>query len=142
VAAFELLKLSELNQRTIDHPLHGAPVKIDGLGTSTPAIRIDGSPHLNVRIDRSLIHALDGPGAFKGKVINRRSIGLSSNGLIALWERHHPGDPIAKQVRRPVCSKEGAFSFPEPTCPPRRNGKLSARIRKPSPSVSIFSPRI
>jgi hypothetical protein len=86
--------LSELNELIIDHLLRGTPVKIDGLGTFSPAIHLDGSLHVNVRIDRSLIWALNGPEAFKGKVINRRNIGLSAGDLIAQWNRHRSEDPV------------------------------------------------
>ena len=47
--------LMQLQDAILFFTLAGHPVKLDGLGTFTPTIRLDGSYNLNVRIDRTLI---------------------------------------------------------------------------------------
>jgi hypothetical protein len=72
----------------------GHPVKLEGIGTFTPTIHIDGSFNLNVRVDRSLVHKLNKQGAVRAKVINRANIGVIADDLVRQWNEHHPDDPV------------------------------------------------
>jgi hypothetical protein len=72
----------------------GHPVKLEGIGTFTPVIHIDGSFNLNVRVDRGLVHKLNKQGAVTAEVINRANIGVSADNLVRQWNEDHPDDPV------------------------------------------------
>jgi hypothetical protein len=72
----------------------GHPVKLDGIGTFTPTIHIDGCFNLNVRVDRSLVHKVSKQGAVPAEVINRANIGLTADDLVHQWNEDYPDDPV------------------------------------------------
>jgi hypothetical protein len=86
--------LIQLHESILFFTQGGHPVKIEGIGTFTPAIHIDGSFNLNVRVDRSLVHKLNKTGAVTSKVINRANIGATADDLIRQWNKNHPHDPV------------------------------------------------
>jgi hypothetical protein len=49
---------------------------------------------MNVRIEKNIREAMNVPGAFQGRVVNRKNIGKASQDLIALWNGDHPEDPV------------------------------------------------
>ena len=87
--------LMQLQDAILFFTLAGHPVKLDGLGTFTPTIRLDGSYNLNVRIDRTLIREMNQPGEIRAEILNRKNIGLSADNLVAQWNALHPDDPVA-----------------------------------------------
>lgn len=72
----------------------GQPVKLDGIGTFTPTIHIDGSFHLNVRVDRKLIRKLNEPGFMTADIINKHNIGTTADDLVSQWNENHPDAPV------------------------------------------------
>jgi nucleoid DNA-binding protein len=86
--------LDELSDALLFFTSSGQPVKLDGLGTFTPAIRLSGEYTINVRVERELINGLNAPDAFKGRIKNKTSIGKASGDLVAEWNEAHPEDPV------------------------------------------------
>ncbi len=85
--------LKELNEALIFFARRGSPVKISGLGTFLPTIKIDGRFKLGLRLDRNLHHGLNAKGA-SYTVINQPNIGITQADMIARWDAEHPDDPI------------------------------------------------
>jgi hypothetical protein len=54
--------------------LHGYPVHTE-IAIFTPCIDLEGNLKVSVRMNKSILSRLNAPGAFQGKVINRRNIG-------------------------------------------------------------------
>ena len=86
--------LSELNEAIITFASQGTPVYINGIGYFAPSIRLDGSLNVSLRMDPSIRRQLNRPGAFRGEVLNRASIGRTKEELVALWNEEHPDDPV------------------------------------------------
>lgn len=86
--------LIELRDATLYHMLQGQPVYLEGLGTYSPKIALDGKFGVGHRADMKLKNGLNAPGAFKGEIINRENIGKTSDELVAKWNEEHPDDPI------------------------------------------------
>jgi hypothetical protein len=65
-----------------------------GTAIYTPNLRLNGKFDVSVRADPRLIHALNAPMAFRGKVNNPENIGKTSAELFAQWNALHPDDPV------------------------------------------------
>jgi hypothetical protein len=85
--------LKELHEALIFFARRGSPVKISGLGTFLPAIKIDGRFKLGLRLDRKLHYGLNAEGA-SCTVLNQPNIGITQADMIARWDAEHPDDPI------------------------------------------------
>ncbi len=72
----------------------GRPVHT-GVAIYTPTIRLDGTIHVHVRVDRRILRALNAPGAPRGKVINAENVGKTAEELAQQWNEAHPDDPVA-----------------------------------------------
>ena len=88
--------ISELRDQIIEITRSGRPVKIEGLGTWTSNIGLDGSLDLQYRADTALVNALNVPGTFTGSIRNRPNIGKSGDELVELWNLEHPEDPVTE----------------------------------------------
>jgi nucleoid DNA-binding protein len=86
--------LLELRDAVSFFNLQGQPVKLEGLGIYTPSIDLDGTLKVSHRADKELTNRLNMPGAFRGEITNRDSIGQSSDDLVARWNTNNPGDPV------------------------------------------------
>jgi HU domain fused to wHTH, Ig, or Glycine-rich motif len=86
--------LSEFKAALLFYAKQGQPVKLEGLGTFTPTVDLEGNLDVGFRLDTSIDGELNVPGAFKGEVLNRENIGKASADLKALWNAEHPTDPI------------------------------------------------
>jgi hypothetical protein len=87
--------LLELRDAVLFYNLRGQPVKLEGLGTYTPVIQLDGDFKVGHRADVALKRGLNTPGEFQGEIENRENIGKSSDEIIAMWNEDHPDDPVA-----------------------------------------------
>jgi len=87
--------LLELRDATLFYNLRGTPVYLEGLGTYTPKVGLDGTLGVGHRADNRLKNGLNTPGKFSGTIQNRENIGKSSDDLAALWNEAHPDDLIA-----------------------------------------------
>jgi len=72
----------------------GQAVKIEGLGTFTPTIRVDGSLDILFRPDPDMLRQLNDPTQFYAKILNRANIGKSADDLVAQWNAEHPDDLV------------------------------------------------
>ena len=86
--------LSEFKAALLFYAKQGSPVKLEGLGTFTPTVDLEGNLDVGFRLDTGIDSALNAAGAFKGEVLNRENIGKSSADLKVLWNAKNPADPI------------------------------------------------
>ena len=86
--------LMELHVAIRTYCLDGSAVKIEGLGTFSPSIALDGVFKVNCRMDVGIGKAMNVKAAFTGSIVNRNNVGLASEDLVALWNLDHPDDPV------------------------------------------------
>jgi hypothetical protein len=86
--------IKELRDLIIQFNREGRAVKIEGLGTFTPNIGLDGTFDLQYRADSALVNGLNDKGTFTGTIVNRENIGKTSEELVAKWNADHPEDPV------------------------------------------------
>jgi hypothetical protein len=86
--------IKELRDQIIAYCRAGRGVKMEGLGTWTPAINLDGSLDIQYRADPAINYALNMPGTFTGTIINREFMGSTSDELVAKWNTEHADDPV------------------------------------------------
>ena len=84
----------ELRDHIIEFNRAGRAVKVDGLGTFSPSIDLDGTLSISFRPDPALNFGINMPGTFSGTILNRENIGKSSDDLVAQWTQDHPENPI------------------------------------------------
>jgi hypothetical protein len=72
----------------------GQAVKIDGLGTFTPTIRVDGSLDILFRPDPDMLRQLNDRTKFYANILNKANIGKSAEELVAQWNEEHPDDLV------------------------------------------------
>jgi hypothetical protein len=73
----------------------GATIKIDGLVSMTPNMKVGGEVDIALRNDRAAIAGLNNPTLWTAaKVINHANLTKSSEELIALWNSEHPDDKV------------------------------------------------
>lgn len=87
--------LLELRDAVVFFNQQGQPVKLEGLGTYTPTINLDGSFNVGHRADSEIKNRLNATGAFRGKIENGEHISKTGDDLVALWDAEHPDDPVA-----------------------------------------------
>ena len=88
--------LKELRDQLILFCRSGRAVKVEGLGTWTPIIGLDGSLDIQYRPDTAIIKGLRLPGTFTGTIRNRENIGMNGDELVARWNNEHPDDPVVE----------------------------------------------
>jgi len=86
--------IKELRDQIIEYCRAGRAVKVEGLGTWTPTIGLDGGLDIQYRADPAFSYGLNIPGIFKGKVLNRENIGRTSDELVIMWNRDYPEDQV------------------------------------------------
>jgi len=86
--------IKELRDQIIEFNRSGRAVKVDGLGTFSPNIDLNGSLSISFRADPVFANGLNVPGIFTGTILNREHIGYSSNDLVEKWNLENPGDPV------------------------------------------------
>jgi hypothetical protein len=84
----------QLQEAILEAHRHGRAVKIEGLGTFTPILRLDGSLDILFRPHVEMLRQLNHLTQFHAKILNKANIGKSSEELIAQWNRDHPDDPV------------------------------------------------
>lgn len=73
---------------------HGQAVKIEGLGTFTPTLRMSGELDILFRPDVDMLRQLNDPTRLYAKILNKANIGKSAEDLVAQWNEEHPEDPV------------------------------------------------
>lgn len=86
--------LRELCEAIIFFARQGSAVKLEGVGTFSPSIDLEGTFDVGFRLDTAIDGALNVPGAFTGEVTQRENVGKSTADLKALWNADHPTDLI------------------------------------------------
>lgn len=72
----------------------GEAVKVEGLGTFTPTIRMNGELDILFRPDPAMLRDLNDRTKFTATILNRANIGKSADELVAQWNKEHPEDPV------------------------------------------------
>lgn len=88
------LVIYELRDTILMAHLAGEAVKVDGLGTFTPTIRMNGEFDVLFRPDPAMLKDLNDPANFTATILNRPNIGKSADELVAQWNAEHPEDPV------------------------------------------------
>jgi hypothetical protein len=88
------LSIKELRDHIIEFNRSGRAVKVEGLGTFTPSIDLDGKFAIGYRPDPFLSNGLNLPGTFSGTILNSEHIGKTSDQLVEIWNTFNPGDPV------------------------------------------------
>lgn len=88
------LVIKELRDAIIFFNRAGRAVKIEGLGTYTPGIDLEGTFDVQYRADTDLKNGLNARSTFSGTIRYRENIGKSTDDLVALWNKAHPDDPV------------------------------------------------
>lgn len=87
--------LDEFQDALVFFANNGQGVKLEGLATFLPKIKVDGKLNLSVRMNREISNRLNQDGAFKGEILNRENIGKTSDDLVALWNEAYPEDLVS-----------------------------------------------
>jgi hypothetical protein len=88
------LTLTELKFRIIEYCRSGRAVKVEGLGTWSPTIALDGTFDIQYRPDLGINYELNLPGSFTGNIVNRDNIGKTSEDLVLMWNDANPTDLV------------------------------------------------
>lgn len=79
--------VKELRDHIIEFVRSGRSVKVEGLGTWTPNVTLDGTRDIQYRADTALTNGLNVPGTFTGTILKRENIGRTSDELVNMWNR-------------------------------------------------------
>ena len=79
------LGIKELRDQIVEFCRAGRAVKVEGLGTWTPTIGLDGKLDIQYRPDPAFNYGLNIPGVFTGTILNRENIGKTADELVAMW---------------------------------------------------------
>lgn len=71
----------------------GQAVKVQGLGTFSPTIRMNGELDIIFRADPRMLRDLNTETLY-ATILNKDSIGKSADELVARWNAEHPDDPV------------------------------------------------
>lgn len=88
------LTIKESRDQIVEFCRAGRAVKLEGLGTFTPSIDLEGILSIAFRADPALNYGLNVPSTFTGTILNRENIGKTSLELIEKWNSDHPEDVI------------------------------------------------
>jgi hypothetical protein len=99
--------IKELRDQIIEFCRSGRAVKVEGLGTFSLSIDLEGSFSISFRPDPAFANGLNMPGMFSGRIVNRENIGKTSQELVQIWNEEHPEDPIAQGQEPPLQVSEG-----------------------------------
>ncbi len=86
--------LTELRDTILKFCRSGRSVKVEGLGTWSPNIGLDGRFDLQYRADTALVNGMNVPDTFTGTIRNRKNIGKTADELVTAWNAEHPDDPV------------------------------------------------
>ncbi|MCC7019105.1 MAG: HU family DNA-binding protein [Ardenticatenales bacterium] len=86
--------LEELGHEIGQQLRTGHRVKLPGIGTFGPRIRLDGTMRATLRLAPELRDAVTDVGTFLGGITGRESVGLDLIALKERWDAEHPDDPL------------------------------------------------
>jgi len=88
------LVIKELRDQIIAFNHSGRGVKVEGLGTYAPNVRLDGTLDMQYRADTALNNGLNIPGTFTVTINNSKNIGKTAEELVARWNAENPDDQV------------------------------------------------
>ncbi len=75
----------------------GETVKVDGVCTLTPNMKVGGEVNVSIRHHRGALAALQNPRLWTAnKVANHRNMSKTTGQLIKDWNAAHPDDPVVE----------------------------------------------
>lgn len=86
--------VKEVRDQIVEFCRAGRAVKVDGLGTFTPTMDLEGYFAISFRADSAMNAGINFPGTFSGTILNRENIGKTSDELVAKWNEEHADDPV------------------------------------------------
>lgn len=86
--------LTDLSEEVQYGVRSGGSVHLPGIGTFRPAVRMSGSMHTIVRLDKAVRTNLVTVDDYRGEIEGREFIGLDMPALKARWDADHPDDPL------------------------------------------------
>lgn len=86
--------LMEFQEALVYFGAQGMSIKLDGVGTFTPTIQLDGTFGMSYRSDNEIKSKLNDEDRFSGKLKNKDMIGMTQEDLIDRWNLEHPDDKI------------------------------------------------
>lgn len=92
--------LMELRDVIVHEAMIGEAVKLEGLGTFTPSIDLDGTFKMTYRADKWLKGKLNVPYNFLGDIKNKDMIGKTVEDLVARWNEEHPDDLVEEPKKK------------------------------------------
>jgi hypothetical protein len=87
--------IKELRDQIIEFNRSGRAVKVEGLGTFSPSIDMEGNLAICFRPSPAFANGLNIPGIFTGTIINRENIGKSTRELEIKWNEDNPDNQIS-----------------------------------------------
>ena len=88
------LVVKEMRDQIILFCSAGRAVKVEGLGTFTPSIDLEGNIAISFRADSAFANGLNMPGSFNGRILNRENIGKTGDELVQMWNENNPEDQV------------------------------------------------
>ena len=88
------LVIKEMRDQIIVFNRSGRAVKVEGMGTYSPNVGLDGSFDMQYRADTALNNGLNVPGTFTGTIMRREHIGMTGDELVTKWNADHPDDQV------------------------------------------------
>ncbi|MCP5054707.1 MAG: hypothetical protein GY940_46510 [bacterium] len=86
--------LMELRDSIAFFGLIGQAIKLNGFGTFTPKVQLDGTFDIAYRPDKRLRNMINAGSKFSAEIINKEMMGKTMADLIARWNEEHPDDPV------------------------------------------------
>ncbi len=86
--------LMELRDSIIFFGLMGQAIKLEGIGTFTPTVQLDGTFNMTYRPDNYIKQRLNDTGKFSGDIRNKEMLGKTMEELTARWNEEHQDDPV------------------------------------------------
>jgi len=86
--------IKETRDQIIEFCRAGRAVKVEGLGTFSPNIDLEGNLTVSFRADPALSYGMNVPGTFSGTILNRSNIGKTSEDLVTMWNTQYPDDQV------------------------------------------------
>lgn len=84
----------ELRDAILDAHHAGQAVKLEGLGTFTPTIRMEDELDILFRPDPAMLRDLNDRTQFGARILNRANIGKTADDLVAQWNAEHSDDLV------------------------------------------------
>ena len=86
--------IKELRDQIIEFNRAGRAVKVDGLGTFSPSIDLEGVFSISFRPDTAFAKGLNVPGIVTAPIVNRGNIGKTTDELVMMWNESNPDDQV------------------------------------------------